>query len=394
MGRPVIVSACRTAIAKFQGVLSPFTAPQLGSFAVIEALRRSGVPVDQIDEVLMGNVLQAGLGQNPARQVQLAAGIPNSQPAMTVNKVCGSGLKTVMLAAQAIKAGDSKCIVAGGMESMTNAPYYLPKAREGARLGHTQALDAVVWDGLWDHYNDFHMGNTGELVAEKYGISREEQDAYAAGSHAKAVAAQAAGAFDEEIFNIEVPQRKKDPIQFHKDDGPRADSTAEALAKLRPAFKRDGGSVTAGNASSINDGAAATIVCDEDFAKAHGLKPLAAITGYATGGMAPEWVMMAPEIATKNLCALMKCDLGDFDLIEMNEAFSVQMVALQRQLKADPEKWNVHGGAVALGHPIGCSGTRVLVTLLHAMQRHDKARGMAGLCLGGGNAVVMGVERI
>jgi acetyl-CoA C-acetyltransferase len=379
MGRPVIVSACRTAIAKFQGALS-FTAPQLGGFAVQEALRRSGIPGEQIDEVLMGNVLQAGLGQNPARQVLLAAGIPNTQPAMTVNKVCGSGLKTVMLAAQAIKAGDAKCIVAGGMESMTNAPYYLPKAREGARLGHTQALDAVVWDGLWDHYNDFHMGNTGELVAEKYGITREEQDAYAAGSHRKAVAAQ--------------PQRKQDPIQFAKDEGPRADSTEESLAKLRPAFKRDGGTVTAGNASSINDGAAATIVCDEDFAKAHGLKPLARITGYTTGGMAPEWVMMAPEVATRNLCALMKCEVSDFDLIEMNEAFSVQMVALQRQLKADPDRWNVHGGAVALGHPIGCSGTRVLVTLLHAMQRHDKARGMAGLCLGGGNAVVMGVERI
>lgn len=394
MGRPVIVSACRTAVSKFQGALSHFTAPQLGGLAVTEALRRSGVPADQIDEVLMGNVLQAGLGQNPARQAQLAAGIPNSQPAMTVNKVCGSGLKTVMLAAQAIKAGDSKCVVAGGMESMSNTPYYLPTARSGARLGHTQALDGIVWDGLWDHYNDFHMGNTGELVADKYGITREEQDAYAASSHAKAVAAQAAGAFDDEIFNVEVPQRKKDPIQFCKDDGPRADSTAESLAKLRPAFKRDGGTVTAGNASSINDGAAATIVCDEDFAQAHGLKPLAAITGYATGGLAPEWVMMAPEVATKNLCALMNCSVSDFDLIEMNEAFSVQMVALQRQLEADPEKWNVHGGAVALGHPIGCSGTRVLVTLLHALQRHDKTRGVAGLCLGGGNAVVMGVERI
>jgi acetyl-CoA C-acetyltransferase len=381
MGRPVIVSACRTAIAKFQGALSSFTAPQLGGLAAAEALRRSGIPGEQIDEVLMGNVLQAGLGQNPARQVLLAAGIPNSQPAMTVNK-------------QAIKAGDAKCILAGGMESMTNAPYYLPKAREGARLGHTQALDAVVWDGLWDHYNDFHMGNTGELVADKYGITREEQDAYAAGSHAKAVAAQAAGAFEQEIFQVEIQQRKGDPIQFLTDEGPRADSTVESLAKLRPAFKRDGGTVTAGNASSINDGAAATIVCDEDFAKAHGLKPLARITGYTTGGMAPEWVMMAPEVATRNLCALMKCEVSDFDLIEMNEAFSVQMVALQRQLKADPEKWNVHGGAVALGHPIGCSGTRVLVTLLHAMHRHQKARGMAGLCLGGGNAVVMGVELI
>lgn len=394
MGRPVIVSACRTAIAKFQGALSSFTAPQLGGLAVSEALKRSGVPADQVDEVLMGNVLQAGLGQNPARQAQLAAGIPDSQAAVTINKVCGSGLKTVMLAAQAIKAGDIQCAVAGGMESMTNTPYLLPAARAGSRLGHAQALDGIVWDGLWDHYNDFHMGNTGELVAEKYGVTREEQDAYAADSHRKAVAAQEAGAFDDEIFSVEVPQRKKDPIAFDKDDGPRADSTVETLGKLRPAFKREGGTVTAGNASSINDGAAATIVCDEDFAKAHGLAPLCRITGYATGGLAPEWVMMAPEVATKKLCALMGVGVGDFDLIEMNEAFSVQMVALQRQLEADPSRWNVHGGAVALGHPIGCSGTRVLVTLLHALQRHDKTTGIAGLCLGGGNAVVMGVERV
>lgn len=394
MGRPVIVSACRTAIAKFQGALSSFTAPQLGGLAVKEALQRSGVPAAEIDEVLMGNVLQAGLGQNPARQALRAAGIPDSQAAVTINKVCGSGLKTVMLAAQAIKAGDIQCAIAGGMESMTNTPYLLPAARAGARLGHTQALDGIVWDGLWDHYNDFHMGNTGELVAEKYGVAREEQDVYAADSHRKAAAAQAAGAFDEEIFNVEVPQRKKDPIQFDKDEGPRADSTPEALGKLRPAFKRDGGSVTAGNASSINDGAAATVVCSEEFADAHGLQKLARVTGYATGGLAPEWVMMAPEVATKKLCALLGVGVGDFDLIEMNEAFSVQMIALQRQLEADPAKWNVHGGAVALGHPIGCSGTRVLVTLLHALKRHDKTTGIAGLCLGGGNAVVMSVERI
>ncbi|HEB54086.1 MAG TPA: acetyl-CoA C-acetyltransferase [bacterium] len=393
MGRPVIVSACRTAIGKFQGALSPFSAPQLGGLAVAEALRRSGVPADQVDEVLMGNVLQAGLGQNPARQALRAAGIPDSQAAVTINKVCGSGLKTVMLAAQAIKAGDLKCAVAGGMESMSNAPYLLPAARAGARLGHTQALDSIVWDGLWDHYNDFHMGNTGELVAEKYGVTRAEQDAYAAESHRKAHAAQEAGAFDAEILTVEVPQRKKDPIPFRRDEGPRGDSTPEALAKLRPAFKKDG-TVTAGNASSINDGAAATIVCDEEFADAHGLTKMARITGYATGGMAPEWVMMAPEVATRKLCTLMNVSVADFDLIEMNEAFSVQMVALQRQLEADPAKWNVHGGAVALGHPIGCSGTRVLVTLLHALQRHDKTTGLAGLCLGGGNAVVMAVERI
>lgn len=394
MGRPVIVSACRTAIGKFQGALASFSAPQLGGLAVAEALRRANVPGAEVEEVLMGNVLQAGLGQNPARQSLRAAGIPDAVAAVTINKVCGSGLKTVMLAAQAIKAGDLKVAVAGGMESMSNAPYYLPTARGGARLGHTQALDAIVWDGLWDHYNNFHMGNTGELVAKKYGITRAEQDAYAVESHRRAVAAQKAGAFDAELFAVEIKQKKGDPIVVKADEGPRGDSTVEALAKLRPAFQPEGGTVTAGNASSINDGAAAVVVVDEDYAKAHGLKVLARITGYTTGGLAPEWVMMAPEVATKKLCALLKCSPSDFDLVEMNEAFSVQMVALQRQLEIDPAKWNVHGGAVALGHPIGCSGTRVLVTLLHALQRHGKTRGVAGLCLGGGNAVVMSVERV
>jgi acetyl-CoA C-acetyltransferase len=394
MGRPVIVSACRTAIGKFQGALASFSAPQLGGLAVAEALRRANVPGVEVEEVLMGNVLQAGLGQNPARQSLRAAGIPDAVAAVTINKVCGSGLKTVMLAAQAIKAGDLKVAVAGGMESMSNAPYYLPTARGGARLGHTQALDAIVWDGLWDHYNNFHMGNTGELVAKTYGITRAEQDAYAVESHRRAVAAQKAGAFDAELFAVEIKQKKGDPIVVKADEGPRGDSTIEALAKLRPAFQPEGGTVTAGNASSINDGAAAVVVVDEDYAKAHGLKVLARITGYTTGGLAPEWVMMAPEVATKKLCALLKCSPADFDLVEMNEAFSVQMVALQRQLEVDPAKWNVHGGAVALGHPIGCSGTRVLVTLLHALQRHGKTRGAAGLCLGGGNAVVMSVERV
>ena len=393
MGRPVIVSACRTAIGKFQGALASFSAPQLGGLAVAEALRRANMPGAEVEEVLMGNVLQAGLGQNPARQSLRAAGIPDAVAAVTINKVCGSGLKTVMLAAQAIKAGDLKVAVAGGMESMSNAPYYLPTARGGARLGHTQALDAIVWDGLWDHYNNFHMGNTAELVAKKYGVSRADQDAYAAESHRRAVAAQKAGAFDAEICKVEIKQKKGDPIAFQVDEGPRADSTAEALAKLRPVFQPDGGTVTAGNASTINDGAAAVVVCDEDWAKAHGIQPLARITGYATGGLAPEWVMMAPEVATRKLCAMLKVAPGDFDLCEMNEAFAVQMVALQRELGVDAARWNVHGGAVALGHPIGCSGTRVLVTLLHALVRHGKARGIAGLCLGGGNAVVLSVER-
>ena len=394
MGRPVIVSACRTAIGKFQGALASFTAPQLGGLAVAEAVRRAALPADQIEEVLMGNVLQAGLGQNPARQALRAAKIPDAAAAVTVNKVCGSGLKTVMLAAQAIKAGDLKVAVAGGMESMSNTPYYLPTARTGARLGHTQAIDGIVWDGLWDHYNDFHMGNTAELVAQKYGVTRAEQDAYAAESHRRAVAAQKSGAFDAEIFAVEVKQKKGETLQVRTDEGPRADSTVESLARLRPAFQPNGGTVTAGNASSINDGAAALVVCDEDWAKSHGIKPIARITGYATGGLAPEWVMMAPEVATKKLCALLRCSPGDFDLVEMNEAFSVQMVALQRQLEVDPARWNVHGGAVALGHPIGCSGARVLVTLLHALQQQNKTRGIAGLCLGGGNAVVASVERI
>lgn len=393
MGQPVLVAACRTAIGKFQGALASFSAPQLGGLAVAEALRRAKVAPDAVEEVLMGNVLQAGLGQNPARQSLRAAGIPDAAAAVTINKVCGSGLKTVMLAAQAIKAGDLKVAVAGGMESMSNTPYYLPTARSGARLGHTQALDGIVWDGLWDHYNNFHMGNTAELVAKKYGVSRADQDAYAAESHRRAVAAQKSGAFDAEICKVEIKQKKGDPIAFQVDEGPRADSTAEALAKLRPVFQPDGGTVTAGNASTINDGAAAVVVCDEDWAKANGVQPLARITGYATGGLAPEWVMMAPEVATRKLCAMLKVAPGDFDLCEMNEAFAVQMVALQRELGVDAAKWNVHGGAVALGHPIGCSGTRVLVTLLHALVRHGKARGIAGLCLGGGNAVVMSVER-
>jgi acetyl-CoA C-acetyltransferase len=394
MGRPVIVSACRTPIGKFQGALASFTAPQLGGLAVAEAARRSQVPLAEVQEVLMGNVLQAGLGQNPARQALRAAGIPDAAAAVTINKVCGSGLKTVMLAAQAMKAGDLQVAIAGGMESMSNTPYYLPTARSGARLGHTQALDGIVWDGLWDHYNNFHMGNTAELVAKKYGVTRAEQDAYATESHRRAVAAQQAGAFDAELFGVAIKQKKGDPVVVKADEGPRGDTTVEALGKLRPAFQPEGGTVTAGNASTINDGAAALVVCDEDYAKAHGLKPLARITGYATGGLAPEWVMMAPEVATKKLCALLRCSPADFDLVEMNEAFSVQMVALQRQLEIDPARWNVHGGAVALGHPIGCSGARVLVTLLHALQRHGKTRGAAGLCLGGGNAVVMGIERL
>ncbi|MEZ5964282.1 MAG: acetyl-CoA C-acetyltransferase [Planctomycetota bacterium] len=393
MGRPVIVSAVRTPVGKFQGGLASFRSTQLGAIAVREALARSGVAADAVEEVLMGCVLQAGLGQNPARQALRGAGIPDAVGAVTINKVCGSGLKSVMLAAQAIKAGDLRVAVAGGMESMSNVPYYLPTARSGARLGHTQMQDGMIQDGLWDVYKDFHMGNTAELVVDKYGLTRAEQDSYAVDSHRKAVAAQSGGKFTREIVGVEVKGKKGDVTVVDQDEGPRADCTLEALAKLKPAFKA-GGTVTAGNASSINDGAAACVVVDEDYAKANGLKPMARILGYATGGMAPEWVMMAPLVAVQKLCTLLSCKPGDFDLVELNEAFAAQCVALQRELELDPAKLNVHGGAIALGHPIGASGARVLTTLLHALDDRGLSRGLAGLCLGGGNAVVMAVERI
>ncbi len=388
----VIASACRTPIGNFQGTLTPFRAPQLGALAAAEAIKRASVDPDVIQEVIFGNVLGAGLGQNPARQVALAAGVPEEVGATTINKVCGSGLKAVMLAAQAIRAGDADCILAGGMESMSHAPYLVPSARTGARLGHAQLVDSMVHDGLWDVYNDFHMGLTAERVVDKYSITREEQDAYAARSHNRAEEAAHAGRFDEERFGVEVPQRKSDPIMFSTDESIRKGMTAEGLAGLRPAFKKDG-SVTAGNASSINDGAAAVLVMSAERAAALGVTPMAVIRSYATGGCAPEWVMMAPE---KSIGACAHKDgkqPGDYDLHEINEAFSAAAIALLRVLDLDAEKVNVNGGAVALGHPIGASGTRVLVTLLHAMQQRGASTGMASLCLGGGNAVSMSVER-
>ncbi len=396
MGRPVIASACRTPIGKFLGGLSSFTAVELGTQVATEALRRAGVGGDVVEEVLMGCVLQAGLGQNAARQVLRGAGIDDGVGAMTVNKVCGSGLKAVMLAAQAIAAGDLRCALSGGMESMSNVPYYLPDARKGKRLGHSRALDGVIQDGLWDVYNDIHMGNTGELVAQKYQVSRERQDQYAVESHRRAVSALEEGRFAKEIVPLEVVGRKGQVTVVDRDEGPRADCTMEALAKLKPAFVKEGveGTVTAGNSSSINDGASALVVMDEEMASAQGLRPMARILGYATGGVAPEWVMMAPEVAISKLCKKLGCEVGDFDLIEINEAFAVQIVALMGALGLDPEKLNANGGAVALGHPIGCSGARVLTTLLHALEERDLSRGMAALCLGGGNAVVMAVERM
>jgi acetyl-CoA C-acetyltransferase len=339
----------------------------------------------------MGNVVQAGQGQNPARQAAIWGGVPDDKAAMTINKVCGSGLKAVMLAAQAVKLGDAEMIVAGGMENMTRAPYLLYEARDGFRLGHGKIVDSMVNDGLWDIYNDFHMGNTGELVAEEYKISREEQDEYAFGSQQKAVAAQERGDFKDEIVPISVPRRKKDPIIVDTDEGPRKETTLEALAKLRPAFKKDG-TVTPGNASTINDGAAAVLVTSEKKAKELGLPILAKIDAYAVGGMEPKWVMMAPVKAVGNLLEKTGEKITDFDLIELNEAFAVQAVAVTRELGMPLERVNVNGGAVAIGHPIGCSGARVLVTLLHAMKKRDAKKGLASLCLGGGNAVAMSVS--
>jgi acetyl-CoA C-acetyltransferase len=392
MKTAVICEALRTPTGKFQGTLAPFEAPKLGAHVVKALLAKSKLDPERIDEVIMGNVLQAGLGQNPARQAALFGGVPAKVGAMTINKVCGSGLKSIALAAQAIRLGDASCIIAGGFESMTNAPYLLMGARNGLRLGHAQATDAMINDGLWDKYNDYHMGMTAELVASEYKISRAEQDKFAYESHMKAVKAIDSGAFKAEIAPVEIKGKKGEVTLFDTDESPRRDSTVDALAKLKPAFKPDGGTVTAGNAPSVNDGAAGVIVCAEDEANKLGLKPLARITGYATGGLEPKWVMMAPKEAVKNLLTKTGVNIESFDLIELNEAFGVAAIALQRELKIDPNKLNVNGGAVALGHPIGASGCRILVTLLHALRARKLKKGLAGLCLGGGNAVAMSIE--
>jgi acetyl-CoA C-acetyltransferase len=394
MKNAVICEAVRTATGKFQGSLASVEAPKLGAHVVKAILERSGIKPELIDEVIMGNVLQAGLGQNPARQAALFGGLPSKTPAVTINKVCGSGLKSVALAAQAIRAGDASAIIAGGMESMSNALYAIPAARGGARLGHVQMLDLMIHDGLWDKYNDFHMGITGELVADEYKVTREDQDRFAVQSHHRAAAAIKEGRFKAEIAPYEIKGRKGEVTVFDTDEGPRADTSLEALAKMRPAFKPDGGTVTAANASSINDGASALLVCAEDEVKRLGVKPIARITGYATGGVEPKWVMMAPVEAVKNLEKKTGVNVNAYDLIELNEAFSVAAVALHRTLKIDPEKLNVNGGAVALGHPIGSSGSRILVTLLHALKARKLKKGLAGLCLGGGNAVAVSIEMI
>jgi acetyl-CoA C-acetyltransferase len=391
--RVVIASAARTAIGSFQGGLAPVKATDLGAAAIAEAVKRAGVSAEQVDEVVMGCVLPAGLGQNPARQATIGSGLPDSVSAMTINKVCGSGLRAVVLGAQAIKANDVGLVVAGGFESMSNTPYALPKARTGFRMGHQQAVDLMVHDGLWDIYNDFHMGITAELVAEKYSIPREEQDAYAVESHAKAVAAQQAGRFAKEIVGVEVKSRKSSVV-IDTDEGPRGDCSMESLGRLRPAFKRDGGTVTAGNAPSVNDGAAALVVADADRLADYGAKAWFEIEAYATGPREPEWVMMAPVNAVRKLLEKTGGSIDDYDVFELNEAFSVQAIAVMRELGCDGAKVNVNGGAVALGHPIGASGARILTTLLYAMEDRGAERGLAALCLGGGDAVAMSVRRV
>jgi acetyl-CoA C-acetyltransferase len=391
----VIVSAVRTPLGKFQGSLQPFSAPQLGALVVREAVRRGGVEPAQVNECIMGCVLQAGLGQAPARQTAIHGGLPPEASALTVNQVCGSGLRAVALAAQAIQTGDADIVVAGGMESMTNAPYLLPQARSGYRMGNAPLVDAMINDGLLDAYNDFHMGVAAEMVAEKYSISREDQDAFAAESHKRAAAAAAQCFFRDEILPIEIPAAKKGepPRIFDKDEAVRPDTTVEVLAKLKPAFKQ-GGTVTAGNAPGVSDGAAAVVVMSGDQATALGLKPMAIIRAQAISGREPEWFSLAPIDAARKVASKAGWALNDVDLFELNEAFSVQALAVIRELGLDPAKVNVHGGAVALGHPIGASGARVLVTLLNAMQRYRKTQGIAALCLGGGNAVALAVERI
>src|SRR5215467_1193970 len=388
----VIISAVRTPIGKFQGALKSMTATQLGATVVKTVVERAGLKPEQVDEVIMGNVVSAGLGQNPARQAALRGGLLPDVAAMTINKVCGSGLKAVGLAAQGVQTGDSDVVVAGGMESMSNAPYLLPNAREGYRLGNGTLVDSMIHDGLWDAYENFHMGNTGEIVAEKYKVSRDRQDEFALSSHRKAVAAQRAGKFRDEILPITIAQKKGDPIVVDTDESPRPDATIEALRALKPAFKKDG-TVTAGNAPGVNDGAAALVVTSADRAAALGKKPMARIVGQAVSGIEPALVMMAPVKAVRKLVGKIGWNLADVDLVELNEAFSVQAIAVMEQLELKPEKVNVNGGAVALGHPIGASGARILVTLLYEMARRNAKRGIATLCLGGGNAVALAVER-
>ncbi len=390
--QPVIISAVRTPVGKLLGALKNFKATDLGAMVVREAVKRAGVKSEDVDEVIMGCVIQAGLGQNPARQAALRGGLPPSVAAVTVNKVCGSGLKAVMMAAQGIQLGDTEIVVAGGMESMSNAPYLIPKGREGYRLGNGTLVDSMIQDGLWCSFDDQHMGCTGEVVSERFHVSRAEQDEYALNSHRKAAAAIESGKFKEEILPIEIPQRKGAALVFDTDEPVRADASLEALRKLKPAFK-DGGTVTAGNAPGLNDGASAVVVTSADRAQSLGVEPIARIVAQATSGIEPKLVMMAPVEAIQKLLKKTGWSAKDIDLIEINEAFAVQLVAIIRELDLDPEKVNVNGGAVALGHAIGQSGSRLLTTLLYEMKQRKAQRGIVSLCLGGGNAVAMALER-
>ncbi len=389
---PVILSAVRTPIGKYLGGLSSFTAPQLGALVIREAVRRAGIDASAVDEAIMGQVIQGGSGQAPARQAMIQAGLPGTVPALTINKVCGSGLKAVMLAAQAIRAGDAECIVAGGQEAMSAAPHYVYGMRGGIKAGNQTMVDGMIHDGLWDSFGCCHMGEYAEYTAEKAGVSRADQDAFAYESHRKAVAAQEAGLFKDEILPVQIPG-KGGPTTVAVDEGPRKDTSPELLAKLKPAFKKDG-SVTAGNAPGLNDGASALVVSSLAFARAHGLAPMARVTAYATGGGEPRDLFFAPIVAVANLLTKAGTRIGDYDLIEANEAFAVQAIADGRALGWDWDRVNVNGGAIALGHPIGASGARVLTTLLHALRQRDARTGLATLCLGGGNAVALSVERL
>jgi len=392
MRESVIVSAVRTPTGKFLGALKDFTATQLGALVVRAAVARAGIDPSSVDECIMGNVIQAGNGQNPARQAALNGGLHERVAALTINKVCGSGLKAVMLAAQGIATGDIDIAVAGGMESMSTSPYLLPRVREGLRMGNGQIIDSLIHDGLWCSFEQCHMGLSGEVVADTFGVGRAEQDEYAVASHLKAAEATREGWFADEILSVELPQKKGPPILFDRDEPVREDTTLGALAALNPAFKADG-TVTAGNAPGVNDGAAAVVIMAADKARSLGLQPLVRVVGQATSGLAPRMVMMTPIEAVRRVAAKIGWTLPDVDLFEINEAFSVQLVAVIRELGIDPSRVNVHGGAVALGHPIGASGARVLTTLIHGMTRRNARRGIAALCLGGGNGVALAVER-
>jgi acetyl-CoA C-acetyltransferase len=392
LNEAVIISAARTPVGKFLGSLKGFSAPQLGAIVVRESVKRAGVKPEDVDEVIMGCVIQAGLGQNPARQAALNGGIPSTVSAVTVNKVCGSGLKAVMMAAQGVQLGDTEVVVAGGMESMSNAPYLIPKAREGYRLGNGELVDSMINDGLWCAFENYHMGCTGEVVADEYRISRSEQDEFAVNSHRKAAAAIKAGKFKDEIVPIEIPQKKGAALVFDTDETVREDTSTDVLAKLKPAFKPEG-TVTAGNAPGVNDGASAVVVTSLRRARELGVEPMARIVAQATAGVEPRLVMMAPVEAVRKLFKKTGWSPSEVDLVELNEAFSVAAVAVTRELGLDPEKVNVNGGAVALGHAIGQSGSRLLTTILYELKRRNARRGIVALCLGGGNAVAMAIER-